>query len=73
MAKRQGSTEVKPETMSAETKALNNAIGRDREDIGAGAIMKLGDGSHLEVEGISTGALARLGPGRQRAASRANR
>ena len=26
MAKRQGSTEVKPETMSAETKALNNAI-----------------------------------------------
>ena len=58
MAKRQGSTEVKPETMSAETKALNNAISQIEKTFGAGAIMKLGDGSHLEVEGISTGALS---------------
>ena len=58
MAKRQGSTEVKPETMSAETKALNNAISQIEKTFGAGAIMKLGEGSHLEVEGISTGALS---------------
>ena len=58
MAKRQGSTEVKPATVSAETKALNNAISQIEKTFGAGAIMKLGEGSHLEVEGISTGALS---------------
>jgi len=58
VAKRQGTTEVKPATVSAETKALNNAISQIEKTFGAGAIMKLGDGSHLEVEGISTGALS---------------
>src|SRR5437667_7379162 len=58
VAKKQGSTEVKPAPMSAETKALNNAIGQIEKTFGAGAIMKLGEGSHLEVEGISTGALS---------------
>ena len=58
MAKRQGSTEAKPETMSAETKALNNAISQIEKTFGTGAIMKLGEGSRLEVEGISTGALS---------------
>jgi len=58
VAKRQGTTEVKPATVSAETKALNNAISQIEKTFGAGAIMKLGEGSHLEVEGISTGALS---------------
>ena len=58
MAKRQGSTEVKPATVSAEEKALNNAISQIEKTFGDGAIMKLGEGSHLEVEGISTGALS---------------
>ncbi len=58
MAKRQGGAEVKPAAMSAEEKALNNAIGQIEKTFGAGAIMKLGEGSHLEVEGISTGALS---------------
>jgi recombination protein RecA len=58
VAKRQGSTEVKPATLSAETKALNNAISQIEKTFGAGAIMKLGERSHLEVEGISTGALS---------------
>src|SRR5262245_65899336 len=57
MAKRQGATEVKP-AMSTEQKALNNAINQIEKTFGAGAIMKLGEGSHLEVEGISTGALS---------------
>ncbi len=58
MAKRQGATESKPATLSAEEKALNNTISQIEKTFGAGAIMKLGEGSHLEVEGISTGALS---------------
>src|SRR5882724_2504707 len=57
MAKRQGTTEVKS-AVSAEQKALNNTISQIEKAFGAGAIMKLGEGSHLEVEGISTGALS---------------
>ncbi len=57
MAKRQGTTEVKP-TVSAETKALNNALSQIEKTFGAGAIMRLGEGSHMEVEGVSTGALS---------------
>jgi recombination protein RecA len=58
VAKRQGATESKPATLSAEEKALNNTINQIEKTFGAGAIMKLGEGSHLEVEGISTGALS---------------
>src|SRR5262245_60759970 len=58
VARRQGSAEVKPAAVSAETRALNNAISQIEKTFGAGAIMKLGEGSHLEVEGISTGALS---------------
>ncbi len=57
MAKRQAATEVKP-AVSAEQKALNNTIAQIEKSFGAGAIMKLGEGSHMEVEGISTGALS---------------
>ncbi len=49
--------EAKPGA-SAEEKALNNAIGQIEKTFGAGAIMKLGENSHLEVEGISTGAIS---------------
>jgi len=49
----------KPATQSsAEHKALNNAISQIEKNFGAGAIMRLGEGSHLVVEGISTGALS---------------
>src|SRR5829696_2691678 len=58
VAKRQGSTESKPAVVSAEEKALNNTLSQIEKAFGAGAIMKLGEGSHLEVEGISTGALS---------------
>src|SRR5437764_2888976 len=44
--------------MSADEKALNTAIGQIEKAFGAGAIMKLGEGSHMEVEGVSTGALS---------------
>ncbi len=57
MAKRQGATETKS-SVSGEQKALNNAISQIEKTFGAGAIMKLGEGSHMEVEGISTGALS---------------
>src|SRR5271156_1834583 len=58
VAKRQGTTESKPAALSAEQKSLNNALGQIEKTFGAGAIMKLGEGSHMEVEGISTGALS---------------
>ena len=58
MAKRQVSAESKAVSVSAEEKALNNTIGQIEKAFGAGAIMKLGEGSHFEVEGISTGALS---------------
>jgi recombination protein RecA len=60
VAKRQGSVEVKPAaaSVSAEEKALNNTISQIEKTFGAGAIMKLGEGSHLEIEGVSTGALS---------------
>ena len=58
MARKQASSEPKPAAVSAEQKALNNTISQIEKAFGAGAIMKLGEGSHLEVEGISTGALS---------------
>ncbi|WP_337174954.1 recombinase RecA [Paludisphaera sp.] len=58
MAKRQGATEAKAAPATAEAKALNTAISQIEKAFGAGSIMKLGEGSHLEVEGISTGALS---------------
>jgi recombination protein RecA len=58
VAKRQGGTETKAAPMSAEEKALNNTISQIEKTFGAGAIMKLGEGSHLEIEGISTGAIS---------------
>ena len=51
-------TEAKATTTSAEQKALNNTISQIEKAFGAGAIMKLGEGSSLEVEGISTGAIS---------------
>ena len=57
MAKRQGTTEAKP-GLSTEQKALNNTISQIEKTFGAGSIMKLGEGSHMEVEGVSTGALS---------------
>jgi recombination protein RecA len=58
VAKRQGGAEVKAAPVSAEEKALNNTISQIEKTFGAGSIMKLGEGSHLEVEGISTGAIS---------------
>jgi recombination protein RecA len=58
VAKRQAAAEVKPAAATAEQKALNNTLNQIEKTFGAGAIMKLGEGSHLEVEGISTGALS---------------
>ncbi len=57
MAKKQTES-AKSTAQTAEEKALNNAIGQIEKAFGAGAIMKLGEGSHMEVEGISTGALS---------------
>ncbi len=60
MAKKQSASEAKsaPAALSSEQKALNNTISQIEKAFGAGAIMKLGEGSHLEIEGISTGALS---------------
>jgi len=56
MARRQGGGEVKP--ASVEQKALSNALAQIEKTFGAGAIMRLGARSHMEIEGISTGSLS---------------
>ena len=71
MAKRQGTTESKQPSVSQEQKALENALSQIEKTFGSGAIMKLGEGSHMEIEGISTGALSLdLALGRQGFAAR---
>jgi recombination protein RecA len=45
-------------SISAEEKALNNTISLIEKQFGAGAIMKLGEMTHMEIEGISTGAIS---------------
>jgi recombination protein RecA len=58
VARKQSGTDGRPAAPSAEERALNNAITQIEKTFGAGAIMKLGENSHLQVEGISTGALS---------------
>jgi recombination protein RecA len=57
VAKRQVG-EAKSVAVTAEEKALSNTLSQIEKTFGAGAIMKLGESTHLEVEGISTGALS---------------
>ncbi len=57
MAKKQA-IETNGKAMTADERALNNTIGQIEKAFGAGAIMKLGEGSSLTVEGISTGAIS---------------
>ncbi len=58
VARKQASEDSKSVAMSSEERALNNAMNQIEKAFGAGAIMKLGEGSQLEIEGISTGALS---------------
>jgi recombination protein RecA len=59
VAKKQANAESgKASAMTAEQKALNNTLSQIEKTFGAGAIMKLGEGSHLEVDGVGTGALS---------------
>ncbi len=57
MAKRGVAVEGKPAGRT-EDKALTATLSQIEKTFGAGAIMKLGESTHLEVEGISTGALS---------------
>jgi recombination protein RecA len=57
MAKKHAVAE-KSTSLTAEQKALNNTISQIEKTFGAGAIMKLGEGSSLVVEGVGTGALS---------------
>ena len=50
--------ETNGKATTADERALNNTLGQIEKAFGAGAIMKLGDGSSLAVEGISTGAIS---------------
>ena len=43
---------------TADQKALNNTLSQIEKTFGAGAIMRLGEGSGLEVDGVGTGALS---------------
>jgi len=59
VAKKQANVENgKAVALTAEQKALNNTIGQIEKTFGAGAIMRLGEGSSLVVEGVPTGALS---------------
>jgi RecA/RadA recombinase len=44
--------------VTAEQKALNNALSQIEKAFGAGAIMKMGESAVAEVEGISSGSLS---------------
>src|ERR1700692_2730522 len=57
VAKKQAIAESR-KALTGEQKALNNTIGQIEKTFGAGAIMRLGEGSKLVVEGVSTGALS---------------
>ena len=57
MAKKQA-VETNGKALSAEEKALNHTVSQIEKAFGAGAIMRLGEGSSLVVEGISTGAIS---------------
>ncbi len=56
--KQQAAAETKAAPAGADQKALTHALGQIEKAFGAGSIMKLGESSGLEVEGISTGALS---------------
>jgi recombination protein RecA len=58
VARKQAAGEAKAAPVSAEEKALNNTISQIEKAFGAGAIMKLGESTHMEIEGISTGAIS---------------
>ncbi len=58
MAKKHAEEEKKTPSLTAEQKALNNTLSHIEKTFGSGSIMKLGEGSHLEIEGIGTGALS---------------
>jgi len=59
VAKKQAvETNGKGAPMTADEKALNHTISQIEKAFGAGAIMKLGEASALEIEGISTGAIS---------------
>lgn len=59
MARKQsGSAESKATSATSEERALNHTITQIEKAFGSGAIMKLGEGSHLEIEAVSTGALS---------------
>ncbi len=58
MAKKQAVETNGKASMTADERALNHAISSIEKAFGAGAIMKLGEGSALEIEGISTGAIS---------------
>lgn len=48
---------TRPSTKEEKEKALASAMGHIEKQFGKGAIMRLGDGSHLNVEMVSTGSL----------------
>lgn len=51
------SDKSKPSTREEKEKALTAAMGQIEKAFGKGAIMRLGDGSHLNVEMVPTGSL----------------
>ena len=56
--KSSGNTTTESKSSTSEQKALSTTISQIEKAFGAGAIMKLGEQSHLNIEGISTGALS---------------
>ncbi len=57
MAKKTSASESKA-AVSAEEKVLQNTLNQIEKQFGSGAIMKLGEMLHTEIEGVSTGAIS---------------
>ena len=53
-------------------RALSTAMAQIEREFGAGAIMKLGENTHMEVQAVSTGSLSRPRARHRRSSERKN-
>ena len=59
MATKKVAAKVAPlDDKAARKKALSTALAQLERDFGAGAVMKLGENTHMEVQAVHTGSLA---------------
>jgi len=58
MAKKAAVTEVVVDKKAEKQRALNTAMAQIEREFGAGAVMRLGENAHMEVQAVSTGSIS---------------